>query len=113
VSTGEGPYDPGLQPERTLLAWRRTCLALGLSAALAVRFAAETLGPAAAVLGALGIGTALAAYLVSARRYRTAQAELRAAGRVPVDGAALGLLTMTLLATGAAAAVYVAGAWWR
>lgn len=106
----DAPFDPGLQPERTLLAWKRTCLALGLSAVVAVRFAAETLGPFVTVLGAVGIAAALASYLASAHRYRTAQAALKDTGRIPVDGAALGLLTVTLLVTGSAAAVYLLGA---
>lgn len=106
-------FDPGLQPERTLLAWRRTCLALGFASAVAVRFAAEALGPPVAVLGAAGIGTALAAYLMAAHRHRTAHAELAATGRLAVDGTALGLLTATLLLTGLAAGVYVIGAPWR
>lgn len=109
----EEPYDPGLQPERTLLAWKRTCLALGVAVAVAVRFAAETLGPLVAVVGAAGIGTALAAYLVAARRYRETQDWLGATDRLPVDGAALGLLTVTVLLVGLAAGVYVVGAAWR
>ena len=107
------PVDPGLQLERTLLAWKRTSLALGVAVAVAVRFAAESLGPSVAALGAPGIGTALAAYLVAARRDRDLRERLGATGRRPADGAALGLLTVTLLVIGAASAAYVAGAVWR
>jgi putative membrane protein len=111
VSTTAGrPFDPGLQPERTLLAWRRTCLALGVAATVAVRFAAEVLGPFSLVLGAAGIATAVGAYVVAARRYRVAHEALTASGRLPVDGTALGLLTVTLVLTGLACGAYVTGA---
>jgi len=113
MTTGDAPYDPGLQPERTLLSWRRTCLALGVAAAIAVRFAAEVLGPLVVLLGAVGIGTALAAYLVAVRRYHDAHDSLTADDRLPVDGTALGLLTATGLVIGSACAVYVMGATWR
>lgn len=103
-------FDPGLQPERTLLAWGRTCLALGAAATVAVRLAADVLGPASAVLGAVGIATALGAFLVAVRRYRRSRAELVETGRLPVDGAALGLLTVTLLLTAPACVVFVLGA---
>lgn len=44
---------PGLQPERTRLAWRRSVLAGGVAALLLIRLALESRVPAAAVGGSL------------------------------------------------------------
>ena len=54
------PFDPGLQPERTLLSWRRTCLALAVASLVSVRFAAEILGVAAIAFGVVGLVMAIA-----------------------------------------------------
>jgi putative membrane protein len=63
-------FDPGLQPERTALAWRRTALAILASSLVAARILAELFGPWAALLGLLGV--ALAAWLLASvhGRYR-------------------------------------------
>ena len=103
------PFDPGLQPERTLLAWRRTCLALAVASAVVVRFAGETIGVAAAVLGILGVAAAAGGYLRAAARYRRAHEGLTGTGELPIDGMALGLVTITLLLISAGAAAYVIG----
>ena len=102
-------FDPGLQPERTLLAWRRTCLALAVAIAVAVRFLAETAGPAAVVVGLVGLALDAGAYLSAAVRYRRVHHGLTASGTVAVGGRSLALMTLTSLILGTACAVYVVG----
>lgn len=101
------PFDAGLQPERTLLAWRRTCLALGLGSVVAVRFTAEEFGVVGVVLGGVGVVLAATAYLAAAARYRRVHEELSAASAPTGDGLALALLTGTALVLGIACALYV------
>lgn len=96
--------DPGLQPERTLLAWRRTALSLGLAGVLAVRLTLDRHGPAVVVLGLLGLGLAGAAYLAANGRYRRANGT---PGGLPAVGAAAALLAATTLAIGVLATLYV------
>ena len=87
------PFDPGLQPERTLLSWRRTCLALGV---------------AAIAFGVVGLVMAIAAYVAAGHRYRRAHQALSTDGELPTDGAALVLMLGALVTIGTACAVYVA-----
>ncbi|MDX2853660.1 DUF202 domain-containing protein [Actinacidiphila glaucinigra] len=57
---GDSPRDPGLQPERTRLAWRRTTLAFAVAALLAGREAVlHGVSPA----GLLGLSLCASAWL--------------------------------------------------
>ena len=61
--------DPGLQPERTALAWGRTMLALVTASAFFLRWL-PTYGPAILMLPVVSGGAALAIYLTQRSRYR-------------------------------------------
>ncbi|MPZ84301.1 MAG: DUF202 domain-containing protein [Actinophytocola sp.] len=68
--------DPGLQPERTWLAWKRTVLSQGVCAALLLHAAVES-GRGPVILPALlASGAVCATYLVAHRAHR----RLRATG---------------------------------
>ena len=52
------PFDPGLQPERTRLAWQRTAISIAVGALVYARIEAGVLGLASwacAVIGAVGV----------------------------------------------------------
>ncbi|MFJ5739028.1 DUF202 domain-containing protein [Streptomyces microflavus] len=67
--TGAADRDPGLQPERTRLAWRRTTLSATVVALLAGRQALHSgATPAALVAVALSAGAWLGFLLVAHRR---------------------------------------------
>ena len=64
------PFDPGLQPERTALAWRRAALSLAIGSLAAGRVLEVVVDGAWLVSAA---GTALGFGLLLAARRRTAQ----------------------------------------
>ncbi|MGM1060424.1 DUF202 domain-containing protein [Saccharothrix sp. Mg75] len=88
--------DPGLQPERTALAWRRTALALVAGSLVAVRLVDPPVGPWAGGAGLVATGLLWAA---AERRGRAL------CGRGTRPGA--GLLLATALLTAAVAALGV------
>ncbi|TQK17683.1 uncharacterized protein DUF202 [Microbacterium sp. SLBN-154] len=95
-------FDPGLQPERTELAWRRTALALGIGSIVAMRLIPAVFGSAWWVLlGVAGLLTSGWLWVSARRRYGVVNdilARERDRGRMP--GAGL-LLALTLCAVGA------------
>ena len=101
------PFDPGLQPERTLLAWRRTCLSLAVASTAAVRFAAETIGGAAIVLGLAGVGLSAWAYLASATRHGHTHRALTRTGTAPSASLPILALTGVVVLLGMACVLYL------
>lgn len=90
-------FDPGLQPERTELAWRRTCLALGVGSLVTMRILPEVFGSAWWALGGvIGVLASGALWVAARRRHRHSTRELERHG----DRARLpdGLLAMALTA---------------
>jgi putative membrane protein len=111
-AASRAPFDSGLQPERTLLSWQRTCLALVAGNAVAIKYLSDALGPWATFLGAAGIVLAGLAWVLSARRYRRARAGLTGSGRLHTDGT-LPALVASAVVVACAAAVVILFALWR
>lgn len=102
----ETDRDPGLQPERTRLAWRRTTLTCAVTAVLAMRQAVRSQGTGPAVV-AVGLAalTFLAFLLVAHRRIQRLGAARPAA--MPPGTAVSVVLCMVALALFGTAVV-----WW-
>lgn len=101
------PFDVGLQPERTLLAWRRTCLALAVVSATGARFAAPSLGAWVELLGLAGVLVAAGAYLAVAHRYRLAHTSLAQAQMLTLGGRSLAWMAAATAALAVAATAFV------
>ncbi|MDO4044021.1 DUF202 domain-containing protein [Clavibacter michiganensis] len=106
------PSDPGLQPERTALAWRRTALALVAGSLLGLRVLPTLLGTAGLVVAAAGVIAALAVLATAHSRYRRVHRILTSASAVPVTtalpGGALPALVAALTACAGLAALALA-----
>jgi uncharacterized membrane protein YidH (DUF202 family) len=98
--TGQALFDPGLQPERTALAWRRTALTLAVGAVVSFRLLPPVLGAWSIGVGAAGLLLSATTWILAGRRaHRVQRALLDAAG--PLPGGGLPLL-LTLIVTGCA-----------
>lgn len=107
----DAPFDAGLQPERTLLAWRRTALSFAVAGLVAERLVAGTLGPVLAImLGVAVVACAAGAYVLASRRYRRAHERLVAAAALPTGGRAVTALAAAAALIAVAGAVFVVGA---
>jgi uncharacterized membrane protein YidH (DUF202 family) len=100
------PWDPGLQIERTALAWIRTCLSLIVVALVAFRFAAHHSLPLALGLSGTIVPLGLTATWLAWRRYRTSAARMAAGEQLPGGLLALMMTAVTVL-TGALGVAYV------
>lgn len=105
--SGEETLDPGLQPERTLLAWQRTALAFVVAIALVIRVGASS-GPVVLVLGFGGLVLALLTALWTRLRYRAVRAALAHRGDVRPDaGSVVMLMSLTTALVGVACLGFV------
>ena len=64
------PRDPGLQPERTALAWQRSALALAVATIVVGRLTFSTVGLVALLVVALGLGHTAVIFATAHRHYR-------------------------------------------
>lgn len=97
-----GLFDPGLQPERTRLAWQRTLLSIAVGCVVSMRTLPSIWGPGAFVVGAVGVlGLAVVGWTVR-RRIGKVDDALGAGEPLP-DGAPFMLVTVLVagLALGA------------
>ncbi|MFE4173099.1 DUF202 domain-containing protein [Streptomyces sp. NPDC056909] len=107
-STAPGPQDPepvrdpGLQPERTRLAWRRTTLTCTVVAVLAARQAIHDGGTAATPAAVAFIALVWLGFLATAHRRVRALATARPRA-LPVSGAVAMAVCTVLLAVCAVA----------
>ena len=97
-----GVFDPGLQAERTALAWRRTSLALLAGSLVATRIIPEILGAWAAGFGIAGVVAATVLLYAIHRRYHRHHEHLTTTGHhAPVAGGKL-IAALALFAAAAA-----------
>ena len=104
-------FDPGLQPERTRLAWRRTLLALVVAVVAGERVLAVVIGRTALAGAGAALVVVLALAVLVARRARAADASLRDRGDLSAGHGATVLAATALLcaAGGALALVLLVG----
>jgi len=93
-------FDPGLQPERTALAWRRTALSLALGALIALRLLPPVLGAWSFAVGFAGIAFGAVIWVLAGRRAERTRAALLGSS-APLPDAGLPLLLALVVAGGA------------
>lgn len=105
-----GVFDPGLQLERTALAWNRTALALLVGAVASARLTLHGWGPASLLLAGLGTVAAGGVALWARRRYRQSHHRLLTTGRLGGAGPAIAVMTLLGFTVAVLAAVFVVDA---
>lgn len=101
--------DPGLQPERTALAWSRTAFAIAVNALLSLRAGIVAGHPWLVAVGVLLFAASGAAVVIGTVRRRHLSGDRLVI--TPPAGALVGVAAATLLAAaGGVASVFVGGA---
>ena len=105
------PFDEGRQLERTLLAWRRTCLALAVGNAAAIKYLADLLGLWVALIGIVGLGLSGLAWILCSVRYRNVRAALVQGGPLTLDGVLPAIVAVAVGVTATACGVLLVVLW--
>ena len=109
--TGPSLFDPGLQAERTGLAWRRTMLGL-VAFALVIMRLLPTLGAAGLAVGGATVTLSGVLWALGERRFRQLRRALPEAGRLP-GGRLLLALALTVAGAGGGGLLYLLIAGWE
>ncbi|MFC4140532.1 MULTISPECIES: DUF202 domain-containing protein [unclassified Microbacterium] len=110
-AAADRPFDTGLQTERTLLAWRRTCLALAVGNGAAIKYLSDALGAWATLLGFFGLVLSVVAWVLCSIRYRRAHGGLVRDETLIVSGRLPAIMTAAVGAAGVAALVVLFAQW--
>jgi hypothetical protein len=105
-------FDPGLQPERTALAWRRTALSIAVGSLVSLRVLMDAFGSAGWwVLALIGLAFTGWMWRVAQKRYRSFVVGLSESASLRRGGAALLAVSTFVTALGlvSIATVVVAG----
>ena len=102
-----GPWDPGLQPERTALAWQRTGVAASLASLVALRDGIAAADPPVVVLAVLALAAALAVVGQSRTELPRRVRALRAGAPLPAPAAVPAVLLCLLALAAATVAILV------
>ena len=106
MTTPPGPWDPGLQNERTGLAWQRTMLSGLTCSLLTTRLLADISVLLALVVGLAALAGTAGLGGIGIRRFRRNSLDLHA-GRPVGGGASPFVVSGVLVLTGLGALVYV------
>ncbi|MHA6525886.1 DUF202 domain-containing protein [Tessaracoccus sp. G1721] len=101
----EAPSDPGLAAERTILAWQRTGLSIGLGALVFARIEASAVGLWSWALAGAGLALAILIGVWSRRRYGHTHRTLSGGGSRLADGLLPAVVAATVAAAGLVALV--------
>jgi uncharacterized membrane protein YidH (DUF202 family) len=99
--TGPTPFDLGVQPERTGLAWRRTTITLAATALITLRLRPTVLGPWGLGVGLLVLLAACVLWVLGERRFRRVRRVLRTSSGLLPDSRLL--LAIAVIVAAAAA----------
>ena len=100
-------FDDGLQPERTLLAWKRTILLTAVASAAVARFTVNEFGWMALVVGVVGLLASSMSYFTVSHRYAKQNDSLLERNELETGGLPFALIAFATLLLAAFAMGYI------